>query len=505
MHLTNANASVFLTKIAFTSYLQIILLIKFNDLKIWHVLCRYFCVKTIFVPSNSHQWNFRGSEMFKILTTVLLILFGCINARATVLTFDTSITGADMIGIGVTATFADNSTETIFWESISTDLGNSGNDVIDYEGYKGGVIGTNWSLTQQGFTLGNFGDGNTYGAWSFTNDNAGITGLKIDTTNTDIMFDTATFETILQDTNGSGQGRSFLTEQVGVTHVYSGNVQQELYKILELSGLTGENFDYLADTDKQDDNATAVDVIDTVEIVNIDVPPTDITTVELIAADPINTAIAAYLGTKTTAELLAAVSNLDLGNLPVLGTPEQEQELAAALEVAQVLMEAKFKEASEGKVEGNGDIAVAISRDSGEVTVALTIEDPTDTSAPLRFTRLLDTPLFAFNINFDFEFTTTGGLLEVFLNEQMLLSFNALDYGTKSFGSYFVDDSQFFGLTDAELRYDLFPGSPANVLLSNINLTAVIPAVEAPEPAPILILMSGLLCLIFTRKKVSGE
>jgi hypothetical protein len=168
-------------------------------------------------------------------------------------------------------------------------------------------------------------------------------------------------------------------------------------------------------------------------------------------------------------------------------------------------MEAKFKEASEGKVEGNGDIAVAISRDSGEVTVALTIEDPTDTSAPLRFTRLLDTPLFAFNINFDFEFTTTGGLLEVFLNEQMLLSFNALDYGTKSFGSYFVDDSQFFGLTDAELRYDLFPGSPANVLLSNINLTAVIPAVEAPEPAPILILMSGLLCLIFTRKKVSGE
>jgi hypothetical protein len=439
--------------------------------------------------------------VFKILTIVLLILFGCINARATMLTFDTSITGADMDGIGVTATFADNSTETIFWESISTDLGNSGNNVIDYEGYKGGAIATNWSLTQQGFTLGNFGDGNTYGAWSFTNDNAGITGLKIDTTNTDIMFDTATFETILQDTNGSGQGRGFLTDQVGVTHVYSGNVQQELYKILELSGLTGENFDYFADTDKQDDNATPVDVIDTVEIVNIDVPPTNITTVELIAADPINLAIAAYLETKTTAELFAAVSNLDLGNLPVLGTPEQEQELAAALDVAQVLMEAKFKEASEGKVEGNGDIAVAISRDSGEVTVALTIEDPTDTSTPLRFTRLLDTPLFAFNINFDFEFTTTGGLLQVFLNDQMLLTFNASDYGTKSFGSYFVDDSQFFGLTDARLRYDLFPGSPANVLLSNVNLTAVIPTVEAPEPLPMLILMSGLLGLVITRKK----
>jgi hypothetical protein len=462
-------------------------------------------VNTILISNKSHQWNFRGSEMLKKLTMVSLIMFGCVNARAGVLKFDTSITGADMVGINITATFDDNTTETVIWESISTNLGNSGNNIVDYEGYKGGVTGAGWSLTQQGFTLGNFGGGNSYGAWSFTDDNANITGLKIDTTNTDIMFDTATFNSILQDTNGSGQGRSFITDQAGVTGSYSVNVQQELYKILELSGLTGENFNYFADTDKQDDNAIIVDVIDTIEIVNIAVPPTDITAVGNIAADTTNLSIAAYLQTKSNADLLAAVNNLDLGNLPVQGTPEQELELAAALEVAQALMEEKFKDASEGKVEGNGDIKVAISRNSGEVTVGLTIADPNDTTTPLSFTRLLDTPLFAFNINFDFEFTTTGGILQVFLNEQMLLSFNASQYSTKSFGSIFIDDSQFFGLIDARLRYDLFPGSPANVLLSNINFTNLIPTVEAPEPLPILILMSGLLGLIITRKKVSGE
>jgi hypothetical protein len=443
--------------------------------------------------------------MLKKLTMVSLIMFGCVDVRASVLTFDTSITGADMAGINITATFADNSTESLIWQSISTNLGNTGNDVIDYEGYSGGVTGAGWSLIQQGFTLGNVGSGNTYGAWSFTDSSIGITGLKIDTTNTDIMFDTATFDSISQDTNGSGQGRSFLTDQVGVTGTYSDNVQQELYKILELSGLTGDDFQYFADTDKQDDNATVVDVIDTVEIINIDIPPTDIVAVDTIAADTANTDIATYLQNNTTADLLIAVSNLDLGNLPAVGTPEQEIEFAAALQVAEVLMEAKFKEASEGKVEGNGDIEVAISRDSGLVTVALTIEDPNDLQSPLSFTRLLDTPMFAFNINFDFEFTTAGGLLEVYLNDDFLLSFNATDYTSKNFGTFFIDDAQYFGLTDASLRYDLFPGSPSNVLLSNINFTSLVPTVDVPEPLPIFILMSGLLGLIITRKKVAGK
>ena len=171
--------------------------------------------------------------MISRATSVFLLTLGSSAAQAAVLNFDTSITGADMGGINVTATFADNTYETLTWASLTSTLGD-----------KGGVESTNWSLTQQGYTLVNFDAGNIYGAWSFTDDDSNITGLKIDTAGTDIMFDTVLFDSLLQDTNGSGQGRSFLADKAGITASYSGNVQQELYKILEVSGLTGDNFTF---------------------------------------------------------------------------------------------------------------------------------------------------------------------------------------------------------------------------------------------------------------------
>ena len=142
--------------------------------------------------------------MISRATSVFLLTLGSSAAQAAVLNFDTSITGADMGGINVTATFADSSNETLTWVSTGTDLGDSGNVIIDHEGYTGGVSGTNWSLTQQGFTLGNVNGTDLYGAWTFTNDDSNITGLKIDTTGTDIMFDTVMFDSLLQDANGSG-------------------------------------------------------------------------------------------------------------------------------------------------------------------------------------------------------------------------------------------------------------------------------------------------------------
>ena len=434
--------------------------------------------------------------MISRATSVFLLTLGSSAAQAAVLNFDTSITGADMGGINVTATFADNTYETLTWASLTSTLGD-----------KGGVESTNWSLTQQGYTLGNFDAGNIYGAWSFTDDDSNITGLKIDTAGTDIMFDTVMFDSLLQDTNGSGQGRSFIADKAGITASYSGNVQQELYKILEVSGLQG-GFSFMADTDKQDEDATVGVVIDTEEIINIAVPPAVLSDVDdIISEQPSNPALNAYFADtdNTPATLLAVVQSLDLTDLPDVGSSEDEIELAAALQVAASLMKDTFKLVTEGKVEGNGDIEVEINRDSGEVFVELTILRPDDTKSPLSFTRLLDTPLSAFNINFDFEFKTLGGTLDVFLNEIKLLTFDAINFTAKDNASVFIEDEQFFGLSKAALRYDLYPGSPATAVLSNINFTTVQPTVDVPEPSTILILMSGLLGLVVNRKKLAGK
>jgi hypothetical protein len=239
MHLTNANTSVFLTKKAFTSHLQMILFIKYNNLNIWHVSCICFGSNYDAVSNYSQQWNFRGSEMLKKMAMTLFLILAGVNVKASVITFETSITGADMVGIDVTATFFDTTTETVSWLSILTSP------------EMGGVVGDGWSLTQQGDTLGgNDINGFVLGAWSFQNLLGTVTSLKIDMTNTDFVFDIITFDDLADDTNGSGQGRGFLTD-IGITAegIYSNNVFDELFKTLEIINIDG-SFDYLADTDK---------------------------------------------------------------------------------------------------------------------------------------------------------------------------------------------------------------------------------------------------------------
>lgn len=450
--------------------------------------------------------------MYKKLALALGLLSTSCISQAGILKFDTSITGADMGGIQVTATFADNSYETVSWDSISSVLGNTGNDIVDHEGYSGGVFGTDWSLTQKGYTLGNVNAGNIFGAWSFI-DNAlsSVTSLKIDTNNTDIMFDTATFGDIAEDANGSGQGRRFMPDSVlPISGTYSDNVQQELYKILEISGLAGDDFEFLADTDKEDDTATAVVVINEEELVSANevVSGADIDAVEaVLTADPSNPALVAYLAdpANDAASLLEAVANLDLAALPPEGTEAEELELAAAIQVAQSLIKEQLKDPGTGSVTGNGDIEVEIDRDSGEVAIVLTVADEDATTLSLDFITILDTPEFAFSLNFDFDFTTDSGSLEVFLAGDLLASYLASDFlNASGFGSLFVSDAKYFGLTGAELKYSLFPGSPASISLSNINVTSVVPT-EVPEPSTIFILMSGLLGLMVSRKKRAGK
>lgn len=428
--------------------------------------------------------------MCKKLGLALSLLSTSWISQAGVINFDSGITGADMAGISVTATFADNTYETLTWSSIAQVLGNSGNDIIDHEGYYGGVFGTNWSLIQQGYTLGNYNSGNIYGLWSFV-DNAvnNVTTLKIDTNNTDIMFDTVTFEVAAQDANGSGQGREFTTGSTApLVATYLDNVQQELYKILQISGLVGDNFTFLADTDKVDDNAPPAVVIKLEELVGTGnlVDNTDIEDVnDVILEESSNIALQTYLNTQgnSTSTLLEAVKNVDLKALPPVGTPDQEAELEAAIQVVKAVIKKQLKEPA-GAVTGNGDIEVEIDRSTGEVAIALTVADPAATDQSLDFLTLIDTPDFAFNLNFDYEFTTLTGNLDVFLQDFLIVSYSAQDYADSSgtgFASLFISDSKFFGLTDAELRYSLFPGSPASILLKNINITTVLPtAVDEP-------------------------
>ena len=429
----------------------------------------------------------------KLGLALSLLSISCFS-KAGIINFDSSITGADMTGISVTATFADNTYETFTWQSLNTVLGNSGNDVIDHEGYSGGVFGTNWSLTQQGFTLGNYDSGNVYGLWSFV-DNAvsNVTSLKIDTNNTNVMFDTEAFGNIAEDTNGSGQGRSFITETAAqIIGTYSVNVQQELYRVLEITGLNGVDFNFLADTDKEDSAATPVVIINLEDFVNRNdvIAIADIDAVNTaISVDPTNTALVSYLSNSANSEttLLEAVKSLNLAALPSVGTEEEELEIEAAIHVVQAIIENQLKNSGTGSVSGNGDIEVIIDRDNGEVAIALTVADPEASNQSLDFLTLIDTPNFAFSLNFDFQFTTSTGNLEVYFEDDLLVSYFARDYVDASgsgFASLFISDPQYFGLTDAELKYSLFPGSPSSVSLKNINITHVVPtAVNEPNMA----------------------
>ncbi|WP_157447224.1 PEP-CTERM sorting domain-containing protein [Catenovulum agarivorans] len=196
--------------------------------------------------------------MFKKWALGMLLMSSSLTSNAALMSFDTTLTGADMAGLEVVATFNDLTTETLEWQTISTILGTSGNDIIDHEGYVGGVSGANWSLTQQGYTGGNFdGAGGFFGAWSFVDSSQlGITKLEIFSNDTNIFFDTSFLTDLSDDSNGSGQGREFIAykdgaEFFGYSLSYGDNLVDELYGSLTLDLTTpGTSFNFLIDTDK---------------------------------------------------------------------------------------------------------------------------------------------------------------------------------------------------------------------------------------------------------------
>jgi len=174
------------------------------------------------------------------------------------------ITGADMSGLQITATFANSDTETFSWSTLTENLGtvNTGNaiqdNIVNHEGFTGGVFGTDWSLTQQGYTLADFDGPTVYGAWSFTDNRTtnAITSLEINGVSAGIVFDTIFLTDLSLDTNGSGQGRPFfaytgVTQYAGASATYDNNVEEELFSKLTIDlASPGTSFNFIADTDK---------------------------------------------------------------------------------------------------------------------------------------------------------------------------------------------------------------------------------------------------------------
>jgi hypothetical protein len=159
------------------------------------------------------------------------------------------ITGADMVGMEVTATYTNGYSETLEWVMISND------PLTPYgEGYKGGVASDKFSLSQQGYTLGNLGPENELlGLWSLTNNyDSKLSSVVIDAMAGGIVFDRLGY---VEGTPGSNVGRSFLhDDSVAVVGDYSNP-----YSLPDLWGkLTlyfadfgkGDSLHYMADTDR---------------------------------------------------------------------------------------------------------------------------------------------------------------------------------------------------------------------------------------------------------------
>jgi hypothetical protein len=485
----------------------------------------------------------------KLILASFLTVFTGSSANAGFV-FNNDITGADMAGIEVTVGFTTGDYETSTWSVYSTDLGTTGNDIIDYEGFSGGASGTNWSLTQSGFTLGNTGvDSTIYGLWNFINSSDTVKTITINTGDTGVLFDTASFDDLSEDNNGSGQGRSFITDTPSeVTATYSDPVLQELSKILTLELTTaGTEFKYLADTDirQEDDGSSAVVLIqDEVvnvaneEVLNDTLASSAEAASELVGAlEPngsvtdaqaaINAAAAngneVAVAIKNNSELVAAVANdptiltdatsTDITSLPpVIDEPSTPEEIASNLRNSQVLeivedvIAQSIRSGTSGStVTGNGDINVEIAANTGEVTFGLSVTNE-NIGESVDFTNFINTPDQIFTIDFNLIFETLTGSLTLSLENSLYEIFNityfAEDFQNLSSASWVINDDRFFDLTNAKLNFSLFPGSPASASFNNINVSFLQNTIPVSAPSSILLLSLSILGLsLRTRRK----
>lgn len=164
-----------------------------------------------------------------------------------------AITGADMAGVQVTATFADGSSDTAIWAATGVD--------------SGAASGTGWSLGESGDTFGDvLPSGLLTGVWTLSN-NAGqnMTSLFVNAMVANVVFDTILVDTLAEladptkNTPGSSQGRPFTYSgtPTGITASYGSLVSApDLYGTMTVDlaaggGLaSGSTLAFMSDTDQ---------------------------------------------------------------------------------------------------------------------------------------------------------------------------------------------------------------------------------------------------------------
>tara|TARA_Y100001968_G_scaffold181945_1_gene166613 strand:+ start:632 stop:1327 length:696 start_codon:yes stop_codon:yes gene_type:complete len=167
--------------------------------------------------------DLRALAMKNFILLGLLTLFTCSHANAG---FIGQVTGADMVGMEVTVTFEDNSTETLEWEMFTADA-----SVPYLEGFSGGVEGDGWYLLQAGDTIGEYVNG-PLGLWTLGNEsNQGIISIFINAIAGNVVFDILFGD---DSANGSEEGRPFVAMDP-INASFGSNYIDELYGTMLLS------------------------------------------------------------------------------------------------------------------------------------------------------------------------------------------------------------------------------------------------------------------------------
>ncbi|KXI27240.1 PEP-CTERM sorting domain-containing protein [Paraglaciecola hydrolytica] len=165
--------------------------------------------------------------MKKLLGLGLAVAMFASQAQAA---FIWDVTGADMAGIEVTATYSDQTpSQTLTWEDLGGDAG--------------GVSGVDWSLMVDGDTMMNDGS-SLVGAWILSNSNQALVSLFINLGSA-FVFDTLEG---FGPNNGSGPGRDFIAFPA-IGWSFSGQFQDELYTGLTLNDIGFGQTMFTMDTD----------------------------------------------------------------------------------------------------------------------------------------------------------------------------------------------------------------------------------------------------------------
>ncbi|TPV53833.1 hypothetical protein FJ444_20095 [Aestuariibacter sp. GS-14] len=177
--------------------------------------------------------------MKKFILAGLLAFFAC-QANAG---FIQGVTGEDMVGVEVTATFADGASETATWAAITTGAG--------------GAFGIlPWGVLLDGDSFGEYDPltDTLYGGFLMMNFyDFDMVSLSFSALSAGFVFDTAFFDA---SANGSGSGRELAASNPDVFAVYSDNYMDELYGTMTLLSssqvvlASGEMGVFLTDTDQ---------------------------------------------------------------------------------------------------------------------------------------------------------------------------------------------------------------------------------------------------------------